>query len=92
MVDWVRLELDVDDFDDAAFEPYLARARESGIVFTTMAEKGDTEEHRRALYELNRTCSADIPDRGDFYTYDALRRPAYRGAVIRSGRSRPGNA
>jgi GNAT superfamily N-acetyltransferase len=70
MVDWVRLELDVDDFDEAAFEPYLTRARESGIGFTTMAEAGDTEEHRRALYELNRTCSADIPDRGDFYTYD----------------------
>jgi predicted GNAT superfamily acetyltransferase len=35
-----------------------------------MAELGDTAEHRRALYDLNKTCSADIPDRGEFYTYD----------------------
>lgn len=70
MVDWVRLELDVDQFDDAAFEPYLERAQESGIAFTTLAELGDTAEHRRALYDLNRTCAADIPERGEFYTYD----------------------
>jgi GNAT superfamily N-acetyltransferase len=71
MVDWIRLQLGVDEFDDGAFEPYLRRARESGIGFTTMAELGDTAGHRRALYDLNRTCSADIPDRGEFYTYDA---------------------
>jgi GNAT superfamily N-acetyltransferase len=70
VVDWVRLQLDVNEFDDAAFEPYLRRARESGIDFTTMAELGDTADHRRKLYELNKTCSADIPDRGEFYTYD----------------------
>jgi GNAT superfamily N-acetyltransferase len=70
MVDWVRLRLDVDEFDDAAFEPFLLRARDSGTDFTTMADLGDTAEHRRALYDLNKTCSADIPDRGEFYTYD----------------------
>ncbi|GAA2362928.1 GNAT family N-acetyltransferase [Nonomuraea africana] len=70
MVDWVRLELHVDTFDEATFEPYLHRAQESGITFTTMAELGDTPAHRRALYDLNRTCSADIPDRGEFYTYE----------------------
>jgi RimJ/RimL family protein N-acetyltransferase len=70
MVDWVRLELNVEKFDDAEFEPYLQRARASGIRFTTMAELGDTTAHRRALYDLNKTCSADIPDRGTFYTYD----------------------
>ncbi|MEV0325648.1 GNAT family N-acetyltransferase [Micromonospora echinospora] len=69
MADWVRLELDVETFDDAEFERYLHRARTSGIRFTTMAEHGDTAQHRRALYDLNRTCSADIPDRGAFYTY-----------------------
>ena len=70
MVDWVRLELDVEKFDDAEFEPYLQRAKTSGTRLTTMAELGDTTEHRRALYDLNKTCSADIPDRGTFYTYD----------------------
>lgn len=70
MVDWVRLELDVERFDDAEFEPYLHRVRASGTELTTMAELGDTTEHRLALYHLNKTCSADIPDRGTFYTYD----------------------
>ncbi|MFI7706578.1 GNAT family N-acetyltransferase [Nonomuraea sp. NPDC049480] len=70
MVDWIRLQLDVDGFDDEAFEPYLRRACASGITFTTMADAGDTADHRRALYDLNRACSADIPDRGEFYTYE----------------------
>jgi GNAT superfamily N-acetyltransferase len=70
MVAWVRLRLDVDAFDDGAFEPCLRRARESGIDFMTMTELGDTPDHRRKLYELNKTCAADIPDRGEFYTYD----------------------
>ncbi|XVV15237.1 hypothetical protein ACQP2X_13095 [Actinoplanes sp. CA-131856] len=60
----------VDCFDDAEFAPYLHRARISDAGLTTMAELGDTADHRRALYELNKTCSADIPDRGTFYTYD----------------------
>jgi RimJ/RimL family protein N-acetyltransferase len=71
MAEWVRLELDVDGFDDAGFEPYLERAREAGITFTTMAALGDSPQHRRALYELNKACSADIPERGEFYTYGA---------------------
>jgi GNAT superfamily N-acetyltransferase len=70
MVNWVRLALDVEKFDDAEFEPYLRRALTSGTKFTTMAELGDTTEHRLALYHLNKTCSADIPDRGTFYSYD----------------------
>jgi GNAT superfamily N-acetyltransferase len=70
MVDWVRLELDTERFDDAQFEPYRERARAAGTSFTTLACLGDTADHRRALYELNKTCSADIPDRGEFYTYD----------------------
>lgn len=36
-----------------------------------MAAVGDTAEHRRALYDLDRACSADIPGRGKFYTFDA---------------------
>ncbi len=34
-----------------------------------MAKFGDNAASRRALYEFNRTCAADIPDRGEFYTY-----------------------
>jgi len=35
-----------------------------------MAELGDTAAKRRALYGLNKTCSHDIPDRGEFYTFE----------------------
>lgn len=65
----VRLKLDLDKFDDTGFVANLRRCQESGISFTTMADLGDTAECRRALYELNRTCSADIPERGEFYTF-----------------------
>jgi len=35
-----------------------------------MEKLGDTTKNHRALYELNKECSADIPDRGEFYTVD----------------------
>ena len=52
------------------FVPYLQRCQQSGIGFTTMADLGDTAECRRALYELDQACSADIPGQGAFYTFD----------------------
>jgi GNAT superfamily N-acetyltransferase len=67
---WMRLQLDLDTFDDTRFVANLRRCRQSGITFTTMADLGDTAECRRALYELNKTCSADIPERGEFYTFE----------------------
>jgi RimJ/RimL family protein N-acetyltransferase len=67
---WVKLELDVASFDAARFDEYVRRCRYAGIRLATLAELGDTPQHRRALYELNKECSADIPDRGEFYTFD----------------------
>ncbi|MFI9243624.1 GNAT family N-acetyltransferase [Streptomyces sp. NPDC053086] len=67
---WVRLELDVTAFDATRFEEYVARCSAAGIRLTTLAELGDTPEHRRALYELNKECSADIPERGEFYSFE----------------------
>lgn len=88
-VEWVRLQLDLEAFEDARFEPYLHRCRQSGIDFTTMADLGDTAECRRSLYELNKTCSADIPEQGEFYTFekylsDRIQIPTYhpRGVVL----------
>jgi GNAT superfamily N-acetyltransferase len=85
----VRLQLDLHAFDDAQFLPYLLRCQQSGIDFTTMASLGDTAECKRALYELNKTCSADIPDRGEFYTFpeylqQRLEPPGYdpRGVIL----------
>jgi GNAT superfamily N-acetyltransferase len=88
-VEWVRLELDLEAFEDERFEPSPHRCRRSGIDFTTMADLGDSAQRRRALYELNKTCSADIPGRGQFYTFDEylndrIEVPSYapRGVVL----------
>ncbi|MEV0775699.1 GNAT family N-acetyltransferase [Streptomyces sp. NPDC050433] len=69
-VHWVKLELDIRTFDAARFNTYVERCRDTGIRLTTLAELGDTARHRRQLYDLNKECSADIPDRGEFYTFD----------------------
>ncbi|MFI5937792.1 GNAT family N-acetyltransferase [Actinoplanes sp. NPDC051494] len=66
----MKLELDVKRFDEASFERYLQQAEASGTRFTTVAALGNAPEHHRALYDLNKACSADIPGRGPFYTYD----------------------
>ncbi|MCX2925254.1 hypothetical protein [Streptomyces sp. NEAU-W12] len=46
-VPWVKLELDVAAFDAPHFETYVTRCREDGIRLTTLAQLGDTPEHRR---------------------------------------------
>ncbi|MEU1309079.1 GNAT family N-acetyltransferase [Streptomyces cinnamoneus] len=86
---WVKLELDVTAFDASRFEGHLERCRDAGIRLTTLADLGDGPRQRRALYELNKECSADIPDRGAFYTFDEylahrIDVPSYdpRGVVI----------
>ncbi|MDG4861099.1 GNAT family N-acetyltransferase [Streptomyces sp. T-3] len=68
--EWVRLTLDLNAFDEAPFAARLRDSEQAGIEFTTLAALGDGAEHRWALYELNRTCAADIPERGAFYTYE----------------------
>jgi ribosomal protein S18 acetylase RimI-like enzyme len=66
----VRLRLDLRTFNAAPYEPYRQRCLADGITFTTMADVGDTDAHRRQLYDLNRICAADIPERGAFFTFE----------------------
>ena len=78
----VRLRLELQRFDAAQFSGYLRRCERSGITVTTMAELGDTAEYREALYELDKTCAADVPGHGEFWTLDEylgqrLRSPGY---------------
>lgn len=65
----MRLELNLHTFVETAFLPYLCRAEQAAVHFTTMAELGDTVTARRQLYLLNMACSADIPCRGRFETF-----------------------
>jgi hypothetical protein len=68
--EWVRLKLDVAAFDASAFREVVTRCQEEGIVLRTMEDLGDHDANHQLLYELNRACSADIPERGDFYSYE----------------------
>ncbi len=48
----------------------------AGVEISSLHAWGDTAAHRRTVYELNKTCSSDIPDRGTFFSfeeYQALR-------------------
>lgn len=84
-----HFSLDVASFEERPFLHHLTRNQNNGIQFTTLVELGDTPEHRRLLYELNKTCSADIPGRGPFFTFAEyckvrFENPAYRpnGVVL----------
>lgn len=68
--DWYRLTLDLEEFDEGPFVAGLERHRESGIRFADFTTLGDSDDSRRKLYELNRACSRDIPNRGVFYTFE----------------------
>jgi len=61
---WVQLELPTDIPLPAS--PVLP----SGVSLASIAELGDTEQLRRLVYELNKECAADIPGRGEFFSYD----------------------
>lgn len=86
-MEWLRLKPDPEAFDEAEFEPYLQRQRGAGLEFATMAELGDTPDHRRALYELNKTCSADIPDRSAAPPWTAIAGPAGSGSGLSAAAS-----
>lgn len=68
-VAWVKLELDVQDPTVRVPIPQL-----DGVRQTTLLELGDEPGQRRRIYELNKECSADIPGRGEFFTWDEYRR------------------
>jgi RimJ/RimL family protein N-acetyltransferase len=69
-IEWVRLELDTRSFDRSPFLPTVDAVVAAGVSLTTLAALGDTDVNRRRLYELNAECSADIPDRGPFHSWD----------------------
>ena len=66
----IRSWLDLQTFAEDLFAPTWDRARAADIRLLTLRDVGDTLEARRRVYELNRTISADIPDRGPFFSLD----------------------
>jgi GNAT superfamily N-acetyltransferase len=53
--------LDLAIFDERPFTAALDRALASGIRFRSLADRGDTPEARRRLYELERVVARDVP-------------------------------
>ena len=53
--------LRLDEFDEAPFAGVIEAVEAGGVRFSSLAEMGDTEPHRRRLYDLNRRLAYDIP-------------------------------
>ena len=49
------------EFDDSPFMGRITELETAGIVFTTLAELGDTNENRRRYYEADFKAAQDIP-------------------------------
>lgn len=67
MTAWVKLELDVASIPKTVFAPPTLPP---GFQILPLNELGDSLGQRCRIYELNRTVSADIPDRGEFFTFE----------------------
>ena len=52
------------------FEGVVEAVKERCIVLTTLAQLGNTVAQQRHMFELNKVCAADIPERGEFHTWD----------------------
>ncbi len=55
--------LDLASFDEAPFAGVIERLEAEGARFFSLADVGDTEDARRAAYEINKRASLDIPGR-----------------------------
>ncbi len=78
-VEWVKLELDLRDFSPGAFMASLP----TGVAVMTLPELGDGERRRREIYQLNKECAADIPDRGQFFTWNEYQRVRFNAPQFR---------
>ena len=78
-VEWLRLSLSLRDYEP----PRALVAPPKGIELSSLQEWGDTASHRRSIYELNKTCSADIPDRGEFFRYEEYEPLRFEAAGVR---------
>ena len=59
---WVELSRSLHDVSLDSVQNLTA-----GVELSSLLTWGDTDDHRRSVYELNKTCSSDIPDRGAFF-------------------------
>jgi GNAT superfamily N-acetyltransferase len=54
------MALDLERFDDSAYDPLIARLEGEGFQFTSMEALGNTVEAQRKLYALNESTGMDV--------------------------------
>ena len=82
-----RSSIALSEFDDSSFVGHIAELEAAGIVFTTLAELGDTDENRRRYYDADITAAHDIPGEDYFESW-----PEYKAEVFGNEEFRPEGA
>lgn len=77
-VQWVELSLSLQAVSLSSV-PSLA----AGVELSSLLAWGDTAAHRRLVYELNKTCSSDIPDRGTFFSFEEFQTLRFDAEAVR---------
>ncbi|MEE8046341.1 MAG: GNAT family N-acetyltransferase [Dehalococcoidia bacterium] len=65
-----RSSITLADFDVSPFENAISELKSEGIVFTTLAELGDTETNRRLYYEADCKAAIDVPGEDSVETWE----------------------
>lgn len=77
--------LDLATFDESRFAGVIESAQARGIRFFTFAEVGDTAEHRRRLYELDKANALDIPgSEGTFPRFEDFQKFVFEASWFRA--------
>ena len=53
--------LELEHFDESAYQPVVENLADSGILIHSLADFGDTPDARRKLYEVNAVTDKDVP-------------------------------
>lgn len=77
--------LDLATFDDARFAGVIESVQAQGVRFFTLADAGNTEANRRALYELNKRNAEDIPGyEGTFPRFEDFTKYVFEASWFRA--------
>lgn len=72
-----RSSIVLSDFDDSSFMNHIAELETAGVVFTTLAKIGDTQENRRKYYDADIKAAQDVPGEDYFESW-----PEYEAEVF----------
>jgi GNAT superfamily N-acetyltransferase len=81
-----KSSLDLSAFDEAPFVGVIEKLLGEGIRFTSLAEMGDDEAHRRKYHELDERVSQDIPG----YDFHPMNFEEYSQRTFHADIYRPG--